>query len=276
MEDWLLRRWGGLSGYLSVIIAIVTIFIVGVILLTFAIGLLLLVSYFLNTKVSDRVVFVTANLLNVLIFGAIMIQAGIYLVQAGIYKQQRDIMRSQWEATQTAIRPRLRIAKVEVVGLGVGRIPAFIVTLVNEGATDARDVSLHMQIENDSAVVKWDREQIVTVAANGKQDYFIKWWNESLTEQRLNGYDFVAPLKVSGFFQHANNARQSFCYKYYPWDGRPEGIPQFIPCDFDPNGVVEIPMADGRIMTMTSDGKKSFSVKSEEKPKPKEKDGKPN
>ena len=193
----------------------------------------------------------------------------IVAVQTYFSTKQWDAMTDGLNIERDKIAPRLRIAEVRVVGLGVGRIPAFLVTLVNEGATDARDVSLHMQIENDSAVVKWDREQIVTVAANGKQDYFIKWWNESLTEQRLNGYDFVAPLKVSGFFQHADNARQSFCYKYYPWDGRPEGIPQFIPCDFDPNGIVEVPMTGGRIMTMTSDGKKSVSPKVEREPKTK-------
>jgi hypothetical protein len=138
MGDGLISRWRDMPGWLRIAISVAGILVTGVVLLVFAISLLLIVSYFLNTKVSDRVAFVTANLLNVLIFGAIMLQAGIYLVQADIYKQQRDIMQRQMDNFEITERAYIGIRRMRLIGLDEGfKQLAVQVTFRNGGKSPA-------------------------------------------------------------------------------------------------------------------------------------------
>ena len=53
----------------------------------------------------------------------------------------------------------------------------------------------------------------------------------------IDGFNQSQPLKVEGTITHSslNNGNPvQYCYKYVPWSGeRPEGLPQFVTCDFE-------------------------------------------
>jgi hypothetical protein len=249
---WLRARWLRITAW-----AVGSVFVIGVLVVT---------SHYV-ADITDPVQFVTGNLLNTLLLVVI-------IFQARIYHRQADIMERQWQATQDDIRPRLRIADVKAVGLGAGQTAAFVVSLVNEGATEARDVELQMEVRSGLSKVTWPTGQILTVPANGRQEYPFPW-NSPLTQQDLNGTALFEPYEVAGYFKHGKGEVQPFCYRYYLWDGpRPEGIPQFLLCNFDPAIVAIAKMADGRTITIPAAdiGKKSFSPKIEGDPKTKKND----
>jgi len=70
------------------VIAYTVYILISLVSLAVVVAVLIVASRWLNTNISDRVQFVTANLLNALIFAAIV-------AQVLIYRKQRDIMREQ-------------------------------------------------------------------------------------------------------------------------------------------------------------------------------------
>lgn len=175
-----------------------------------------------------RVKFFSDSTLNLFIVLAV-------IAQVLIYRKQWDSMRDQVRIMGVAFDPRLRITSVRVENLEAGKEPVFMVSIINEGATDARDVELNIRVnlaEEDALAVKWSSPQIVTIPAGQEQDYFVPW-RSPLTQERID--TFNKSVKVSGYFKLADTKKQDFCYRYYPWKGeRPKGVAQFIPCDFDP------------------------------------------
>jgi hypothetical protein len=83
----------GIVGYVLIAVCCLLLLIAGLIIL----------SRWLNTAISDRVQFVTANLLNALIFSAIVAQVLIYRKQRDIMAQQRLAMQDSLDRTDMVI-----------------------------------------------------------------------------------------------------------------------------------------------------------------------------
>lgn len=108
-------------------------------------------SRLLDKQISDPVQFVTGNLLNALIFGAIVAQVLIYRKQRDIMKQQWDSMEQgvkrtdrvidemqrQLEATRIAERAYVGIDTIDLVDLEAGKRPHVSVRFLNAGRTPA-------------------------------------------------------------------------------------------------------------------------------------------
>ena len=182
-------------------------------------GLLLTSIYWPN--LTERTKFFTGNLLNLVVSLAVIAQVLIY--------------RNQWQIERARIDQRLRVAEVRAENFEVGKRPIFIVTIANDGLIDATDVRIHMGVEMDTdKELNWIHDPIVTIPASGKEHFFIlssSW----LEQPHIDGFNNTVPLKVVGYFDYWPVGRKDFCYRYLPWDGqRPEKIPQFLPCDFEP------------------------------------------
>ena len=68
------------------------------------------------------------------------------------------------------------------------------------------------------------------------REYFVKW--DVLCETHINQFNDNGTLRVEGHFRQ-DKTRTAFCYKYNHWKGtRPDGVPEFTPCDFDPGRIV--------------------------------------
>jgi hypothetical protein len=182
--------------------------------------------FFPNMK--DRIKFFTDSSLNVLIVLVVAVQAYIYTKQWGAMTEGLAIERAKTD-------PRLRIAEVTAQNFEVGERPTFIVTIANDGLIAATGVKVHMGVEIDvDKELDWIHDPIVTIPASGKEHYFIlssSW----LEQQHIDAFNNAVALRVVGFFDYWPVGRTDFCYRYLPWEGpRPEGIPQFVPCDFEP------------------------------------------
>jgi hypothetical protein len=173
------------------------------------------------TLQTERYAFIAQQMFNVFILTAVVVQALIY--------------QGQLNAMTVAINPRLRIASVETTPFEVGRTPVFIVTLVNEGATDAASVAMYLKAETDiSTGTHWHEQQIVTIPAHGMREYFIRWLGPLENALMKEIGDGHRTMKVTGYYESAKGQRVEFCYKFWPWpfaEPRPDRLPQFIPCD---------------------------------------------
>lgn len=232
----LFKQWRGLPQWLRTAIRI-TGWIAGWLayLLIVTIGLYLL-SRFVGPN-TDPVNFVTANLLTAVLAALVAVQAYIYF---GQLSTMRDTLEENRKQVLRAISPRLRVDEVRAVGFEIGQSPAFMVSLVNEGATEAQDVALYVEAERGGVRAYWRGEQIVTVPANDRRMYPIRW-SEVLSQEVIDAYSNNEPwLKVFGHFKY-KDIEQPFCYHYYPWIGkRPAEVPYFVPCDFDVRNDVNI------------------------------------
>jgi hypothetical protein len=193
---------------------------------------LVIVSLVLRQRgcVPEWVGFLTTNALSLFLLFAVVIQAYIYF-------QQRKLMQGQLDVMGIAVAPRLRIADVTVEDFKVGKTPVFIVSIMNDGATDARSVLLNIQVgmKEEGLEKKWSNPQVVTIPARQTQHYFVPW-TRALTGELVHAINTRSTsIKVSGYFKLGDRPQADFCYMYYPWRGiRPDRISQFIPCDFDP------------------------------------------
>jgi len=88
--------------------------LVSLLILMAVIVVLIVASRWLNTSISDRVQFVTANLLNALIFAAIV-------AQVVIYRNQRDIMQRQADSFDIVERAYVGIKEMLVEQMEVGQ-----------------------------------------------------------------------------------------------------------------------------------------------------------
>src|ERR1700754_2474103 len=183
--------------------------------------------------------FVAQNTLSLFVFLAVVAQAFIYWGQRNLMLQQSRDTQNALEMERAKIAPRLRIDEVKVAGFEIGQSPAFIVSLVNEGATEAQDVALYVQAKGGRIRAKWRSEQIVTIPANDRRMYPIRW-TPVLNQETIDAYNDEPRLKVFGYFRY-KSIEQSFCYHYYPWIGkRPAEVPYFVACDFDVSNDVAI------------------------------------
>ena len=143
-------------------------------------------------------------------------------------------MREQVEIMGVAIEPKLRISNVRVEHFSTGAWPIFLVSIVNEGATDARNVSLHIRVRSPEGVMiaqKWTKSNVVTIPAHQEQTYHLEW-GDALTQE---AYDNASKrLKVVVTIEIGEDDAREFCYRYYRFkSGQPAGVGQFVPCDLD-------------------------------------------
>jgi hypothetical protein len=154
---------------------------------------------------------------------------------AGLW--QAFIARGQLKA---ATSPRLHIEGVRLENFEIGKVPYFFIKIVNTGPVAAENIVVNMRLQYgvvaDSKNVgnKWSREQTVTIPPNGNREYFVK--GSELTATEYLGFTDNIPLRVTGYYQIPGCKKQDYCYKYYPSEerNRPKGVPEFIPCDFNP------------------------------------------
>lgn len=190
----------------------------------------LLVASIWWPNLTERTKFFTGNLLNLVVGLAVIAQVLIYRKQWGAMAQGLAIERAKTD-------PRLRVAEVSAGNFEVGKRPVFIVTIANDGLLAATGVRIHMSIEIDvEKPMDWINDQIVTIPASGREQYFIhsSFW---MSQEQLDSFDNAGvSLRVVGFFEYAPIGITNFCYKYLPLQGeyRPAKIPQFVPCDFTP------------------------------------------
>jgi hypothetical protein len=146
-----------------------------------------------------------------------------------------ESMRKQVEIMGIAVEPRLRISNIRLENFSVGTWPIILVSIVNEGATDARGISLHIRVQSKEGGIvarKWSRAQIVSIPAHQEQIYPLEW-HDPLTKE---AYEAASQrLKVLITMKIGEAEESKFCYRIYRLKGpRPTGVGQFVPCDFDP------------------------------------------
>lgn len=180
----------------------------------------------------------------------------VVIVHAVIYYKQTEAMNAQLAATKETlareraqIDPRLRVSKVRMENFQVGLAPIFITTVANDGLIDATGVELHIGAKfGHDREFKWINPQIVTIPARGQESYPIVS-GAFFSEEDLRAFNSnSAPIEVSvglRYWPGSPNEPRRFCYRYLPWHGgeRPDDIPQFVPCDFNPglNITLQIP-----------------------------------
>jgi hypothetical protein len=176
------------------------------------------------TVQTERYTFIAQQLFSGLVFTAVVVQAFIYF--------------GQLRVMGIAVNPRLRISNVETINFVVSRTPIFIVTLVNEGATDAHNVAIFLKAEQVGAGVGTHliKQQITTIPAHGRQEYFVRWGgpvDATFIDEVERG---KKRLEISGSYEYAKSKPVTFCYRYYVWpwpEDRPERLPRFVPCDLN-------------------------------------------
>jgi hypothetical protein len=194
-----------------------------------SVGLLALLVAFTFALPAGRILFFTGGFLS-------LVTLVVIALQSVIYSGQWKAMRAGLEMERAKTDPRLRVAEVRAVNFDVGMRPVFIVTIANDGLIAATGVRIHLGVEIDTdKALDWIHDPVVTIPASGKESYFIlssSW----LEQAQIEGFNKeTIALRVVGFFDYWPVGLTKFCYKYLPWDGeRPEDIPQFVPCDFEP------------------------------------------
>lgn len=227
------------------------------------------VSRLLNPAISDPVQFVTGNILNALIFGAIV-------VQAYIYQKQRAAMTEQLEIERAKTNPRLRVSKIRIENFEVGQSPVFITTIANDGFIDATGVELNIGIKfGYDREFNWIKPQTVLIPARGKESYPITS-GAFFNEEEFAGFNTNIPIEVAvgvKYWPGSPTEPQQFCYRYLPWRGkRPDDIPEFVPCDFNPGLNIGIKIQGAQLKL--SDGVTLVQQRAAPKPENRDESGK--
>ena len=158
-----------------------------------------------------------------------------------------DKMQDQWEIMTEQLRieraktdPRIRITDVRSINLDIDKMPIFRVALVNDGLLPT-DVDFLLGVKIDDREF-WNNKRTIAVAAGEKEYQFVE--AHFVLEQRhidtFNKAGAAPSLMVVGrfsYFPHVDpSTPKEFCFKYLPWPWqreRPEGIPEFIPCEHE-------------------------------------------
>jgi hypothetical protein len=172
----------------------------------------------------------------------------VVAAQAYIYRQQWDAMHSALEIERTKSNPRLRVSKIRIENFEAGASPIFITTIANDGLIDATGVELHIGIGiGTRQEFNWGDPQTVMIPARGKESY-PAMCNAILNEELVKGLNANIPIEVKvrvKYWPISPKEPTEFCYRYLPWptQNRPDDVPQFVPCDFNPqvNTIVRIP-----------------------------------
>jgi len=210
------------------------------------------------TEVGAIATFITGSIVGLFTLLAIV-------AQAAIYWQQRNFMMRQWKAMQDSVdrtdtiiakmqgqldvmtdaleieraktEPRLQITNVRAVNLRVEESPIFLLSIKNVGELDAEETLINLRVSFGRSVdsegtmaQKLPAPQTVTIPAGQEHTYAIPW-DGPITREHAERLDNV---RVSGFIKPNGKNEREFCYRYYAIRGdRAQGMPEFVPCDFD-------------------------------------------
>jgi len=130
-----------------------------------------------------------------------------------------------------------RFSNVHAVNFESGLEPVFFLRVVNAGPVPAEQVRIFIEIKHvDGGSRPTGDGNLILIPANGSRDYdfragFLLPDNMIL----LNRWN----LTISGTVTHEGKSI-AYCYKYNQWGPRtrPEGVPLFVPCDFDPRRTI--------------------------------------
>lgn len=141
------------------------------------------------------------------------------------------VMQQQVELMQGG----LHVDGVRVIDLKEGRQPIFFVKIVNSGPTAVKDVSIGVKVVFEKVgTAEYKSANTVVIPARGA--YELPFPSSLvLKEEVLNALEKgETPLRVSGHVKWPKETIE-YRYKYYSWPfgERPEGLPYFLPCDFD-------------------------------------------
>lgn len=200
------------------------LWIVGLILvLLILVTVLLLVSRLVDKQISDPVQFITGNLLNILIFLAIV-------AQVHIYRKQRDIMKQQWQAMDQSLKrtdaviesmkEQAKLMKIQAEAalkgaqaaedsvkaaerslhvsqrayVGVERHPELawsndiqpivIITFANTGHTPTRKAELIFEFQIGGEIFE-DRKAGFTIGAHARKSFDCWWSGSTIDKERL-------------------------------------------------------------------------------------------
>lgn len=174
--------------------------------------------------------------------------AAVFALCAYLATRRQAIAAEQQLALATT--PRLYVDGVRASDFESGKQPVFFVKIANAGPIAAEQVAINIRVEPDPHYIgaKYsDGVHIIMIPANGYREYFIKV-SEVLTDNILDELNFrqLWQLRVTGYFEYGGK-QTKYCYKYNPsGNPRPEGLPQFIPCDFNTQRTI-IKMLSGSI-----------------------------
>jgi len=136
-----------------------------------------------------------------------------------------------------ATSPRLYVSGVRASNFGTDKSnPTFFVTIRNDSQATAHNVRVSIRFESILTNIAYIKDpQIVTIAANAIQEYYICWAGATLSDVTFKTVTSAeTPLRITGYFQEENKDPVTYCYKYNAWTGyKPPDVPEFIPCEFD-------------------------------------------
>jgi hypothetical protein len=129
-----------------------------------------------------------------------------------------------------ATSARLFIDGVHAANFESGQEPVFFLRVGNTGAVPAEDVRVSIEIDHLHGGVKqiadWNS---MLIPANNHRDYPLR---ASFILPEIRELETWG-LKITGTVTHRDNTIP-YCFKYHHWQGpRPDGLPLFVPCDFD-------------------------------------------
>jgi hypothetical protein len=141
---------------------------------------------------------------------------------------------------------------VRAVNLEVGGMPVIFVKIRNSGMV-AAEVSVSIGAEYPGGAVKSKKDQRIVVPADGWMESFMPA-SIILTEDLLSRWNSgEGPLRVSGTVSW-NQETIQYCYKYLAWNygDRPDGVPRFVPCDFEPGLAIEASLTLAALPTFSA------------------------
>ena len=170
---------------------------------------------------------------------AIAILTGLLVLIGGFGVRAANRTLKAIERQANLMAGRVHVDSVRAVNLEIGKVPVIFVKIRNSGMV-AAEVFVSARAEHPGGAVELKKDQRIVIPANDWRESFLPT-SIILTEDllnKLNGGEGV--LRVSGNVKW-NQETMQYCYKYFAWTygDRPDGVPSFVPCDFEPGLAIE-------------------------------------
>ena len=150
-------------------------------------------------------------------------------------RKQTKASQSQVDLMQRQMEPSLHIEFVRSAAFEDGQEPVFFVKLINSGMLAAEKVAIRVHAETDiGRTIGYVNDQVITIPAHDSRECFLRS-GMTLDRNQIAAYNNgTIALRISGQIKWSGKTAQ-YCYKYNPWPSgnRPEGVPVFVPCDFE-------------------------------------------
>jgi len=201
----------------------------------------------------------TANIFNFLLVTVAVGQGVLLYYTLKAIQRQGDIAHRQADIADRQLalyQPRLHVDGVRAAWFRDGQRPVFYVKIMNSGLIAAENVAVKMRVQLADKVVKYTKDQKITVPAQGSRECPIVSL-DILNETLMAAFDnHRLPLRVTGHVIW-NEKTIPYNYKYYPWpfdEPRPAKLRRFVPDDFDTQRAISINVEPGGIQLTGSLG----------------------